>query len=291
MKPQLLKIPYGPDHSFGVRKEMAPNINNRWHYHPEIELIHFHSGFGTQFVGDHISQFEPGDVVLVGCNLPHFWKYDEVYYNDPIDSGPYSTVIHFFENFIGERFLHLPETRHIRALLERAKRGILFKGLTANKIGGLIEKIYQADGIGKILALITCLSEIALCEEQYALSSIGFKYDFPESENKRINAIYNYSFSNFQKKIKQSEIAGIAGMTANSFCRYFKGHTGKTYSDFLTEIRIGYACKLLISNNASIKEICYESGFNNFSSFHECFKRLTGKTPQVYQKAYKNQSS
>ncbi|WP_183559617.1 AraC family transcriptional regulator [Mucilaginibacter sp. SP1R1] len=287
MKPQLLKIPYGPDHSFAVRKEMAPNINNRWHYHPELELIHFHNGFGTQFIGDHISQFEPGDIVLVGSNLPHFWKYDEVYFSNQISPDSYSTVIHFFENFVGERFLYLPETRHVKTLLERAKRGILLKGADSKKIGGLIETIYQSTGINKIIALIICLSEFASCEEVTTLSSLGFKYDFPESENKRINAIYNYSLNNFHKKIKLSDVAEIAGMTPNSFCRYFKHYTGKTYSDFLNEIKVGYACKLLIANKTSIKQICYESGFNNFSCFHQCFKKITGKTPLTYQMEYK----
>ncbi len=287
MKPQLLKIPYASDHSFSVRKELAPNINNRWHYHPEIELINFHKGLGTQFVGDHISRFEPGDVVLVGSNLPHFWKYDEAYYSEEKGTESYSTVIHFFENFIGEKFLHLPETRHIKALLERAKRGILFKGDSAVKVSEFINNVYQATGINQIIALITCLSEIALCEDAIPLTSVGFNYDLWGGENKRINAVYKYSFDNFQRKIKQSEIAEIAGMTNNSFCRFFKSHTGKTYSDFITEIRVGYACKLLISDRFSIKEVGFTSGFNSFSCFHEYFKKLTGKTPQAYQKAYK----
>jgi AraC-like DNA-binding protein len=287
MKPQLLKIPYASDHSFSIRKEMAPNINNRWHYHPEIELISFHKGFGTQFVGDHISRFGPGDVVLVGCNLPHFWKYDDEFYDDQQGAEPYSTVVHFFENFVGERFLHLPETRHIKALLDRAKRGILFKGKNALKVAEMINNIYKAVGIDQIIALITCLSAIALCEEFELLTSVGFNYSLWGAENKRINAVYKYSFDNFQRKIKQSEIAEIAGMTTNSFCRFFKNHTGKTYSDFITDIRVGYACKLLISDKMSVKEVCFDSGFNSFSCFHEYFKKLTGKTPQGYQKAYK----
>ena len=289
MKPQLLKVPYGPDHSFSVRKEMLPNINNRWHYHPEIELIHFQHGFGTQFVGDNISQFGPGDIMLVGCNLPHFWKYDEAVYDSqicPDESAPYATVIHFFENFVGERFLHLPEARPIKSLLEKARRGVLLKGTAADKIRELIAKVYEAEGIYKIISLITCLSEFALCENVTTLSSLGFKYDFPESD-KRINDIYNYSFNNFHRKIKLGEVAAIAQMTQNSFCRYFKYHTGKTYSEFLMEIRIGYACKLLIANQTSVKQICYESGFNNFSCFHQYFKKLTGKTPQSYQKEFK----
>ena len=287
MKPQLLKVSYDTGHSFGIRKEMVPNINNRWHYHPEIELIHFHNGFGTQFIGDHISQFGPGDIVLVGCNLPHFWKYDDVSFEDPAYNPPYSTVIHFFGDFIGERFLHLPESRHIKNLLERAKRGVLLKGSSATQIGGLVESIYCAEGIHKILALITCLAEFSHCENLAALSSIGFKYDFPASENKRINAIYNFSMNNFHQKIKLIQVAAIAQMTTNSFCRYFKHHTGKTYSDFLTEIRVGYACKLLIANKSSIKQVCYESGFNNFSCFHQNFKTITGKNPLNYQKEYK----
>lgn len=287
MKPQLLKIPYQSDHSFSIRKEMSPNINNRWHYHPEIELIHFHKGAGTQFVGDHISQFEPGDVVLVGGNLPHFWKYDDQYYNDQTSAEPYSTVVHFFEDFMGEKFLHLPETRHIKTLLVGAKNGILFKGASADVIGGLMEKIYQSDGISQIIALINCLSEIALCGKYSSLSSIGFKYEFSGLESKRINAIYNYSFSHFQQKIKLSEIADIADMSPNSFCRFFKNTTGKTFSDFITEVRVGYACKLLISSKISMKEVCYESGFNSFSCFHEYFKKLTGQTPLVYQNAYR----
>jgi len=290
MKPQLLKVPYGPEYSFGVRKEMMPNVNNRWHYHPEIELIHFQNGFGTQFIGDHISQFGPGDIVLVGCNLPHFWKYDEVSYDKalcPEKSDSYATVIHFFENFLGERFLHLPESRHIKTLLEKARSGILLRGAVADKVGELIEKVYQSEGIYKIISLITCLSEFATCESVTTLSSLGFKYSFPESDDKRINDIYNYSFNNFHRKVKLDDVAAIAQMTSNSFCRYFKYHTGKTYSEFLMEIRIGYACKLLIANKTSVKQICYESGFNNFSCFHRYFKKQTGKTPQGYQKEYK----
>ena len=287
MKPQLLKVPYGPDHSFSVRRELSPNVNNRWHYHPEVELIHFHNGFGTQFIGDHISQFEPGDIVLVGCNLPHFWKYDEIYFRDPEHPVPYSTVIHFFENFMGERFLLLPETRPIKNLLERSKRGIRVKGLAAKGIADLIAQVYQAEGVYRITALIGGLTAIALSEHLATLSSLGFKYEFPDADNKRINAIYSYAFNHFHEKIKLEEVASVAQLTPNSFCRYFRRLTGKTFSDFITEIRVGYACKLLIANQSSVKQICYESGFNNFSCFHRQFKTMTGETPQHYQKKYR----
>lgn len=286
MKPQLLKVSYNADHSFSIRKETEPNINNRWHFHPEIELIHFHQGCGTQFIGDHISKFEPGDVIIIGRDLPHFWKYDDLYHTVKPITEAYSTVIHFFENFIGERFLHLPESRGIKSLLEKATRGILLKGAAADKIGELMEKIYESKGLHRIISLLNCLSELALCEDITLLSSLGFKHSFPESQSHRISAIYNYTLNNFNKTIKLDEIAEIAGMIPNSFCRYFKDLTGKTYFTFLAEIRIGYACKLLLANKASVKQICFESGFNNFSSFHKSFKLIMGKTPIEYKNEY-----
>lgn len=286
MKPKLLKVANVPDHSFSVRKDLYPFINNRWHYHEELELIHFHEGSGTQFIGDNIKRFGNGDVVLVGSNLPHYWKFDEKYFRKKDGAKALSTVIHFFENFWGDKFINLPETKPIKAILEKAKRGILVQGKDAEKIIVLIEEISNSEGLTRMLALIKCLSAFATAKELTLLSSIGFNFDFSDSENERINAIYNYSLNHFNNEIYLEDIAAIAGMVPNSFCRYFKSRTGKTYSQFLTELRIGQACKLLIENKLSIKQLCFESGFNNFSCFHKNFKAITGKSPQKYQHEY-----
>lgn len=286
MKPQHLRIPNSADHSFSVRKDMIPNINNRWHYHTEIELICFHKGTGTQFVGDHIKRFEPGDIVLVGSDLPHYWKYDAGCFTDKDSHDPYSTVIHFYDNFMGERFLVLPEAKPIKSLLEKAKRGILIKEQYAAEIAKRIERIYQSNGLPKIIALLECLMAISALPEVVQLSSIGFKSDFRESENERMNNIYNFALNNFKKKIQLEEIASVADLVPNSFCRYFKARTGKTFSQFLTDIRVGYACKLILDNKMDIKQVCFESGFNNFSCFHKSFKATTGKTPKLYQESH-----
>ncbi len=286
MKPKLLKVANVPDHSFSVRQDMYPYINNRWHYHEELELIIIHKGSGTQFIGDNIKRFDGGDIVLVGSNLPHYWKFDEKYFQKKGGAKALSTVIHFFENFWGDKFINLPETKPIKVVLEKAKRGILVKGGDAEKIAALIEKINSTEGLVRMMALIECLSAFAAAKELLLLSSIGFNFDFSDSENERINAIYNYTLSHYNGEIYLQEIAAIAGMVPNSFCRYFKSRTGKTYSQFLTELRIGQACKLLIENKLSIKQLCFESGFNNFSCFHKNFKAITGKSPQKYQYEY-----
>ena len=286
MKPKLLKVPKTPAQSFSVREDRDPFINNRWHYHAEVELIFFHEGNGTQFVGDHIKRFHPGDIILVGSNLPHYWRYDDVHFEEEENRPVHSTVIHFSENFWGDTFLHLPETKQIRNLLEKARRGILVSAKEQENIPAFVEKIRSAEGVSRIIALIECLSAFAGSGQLQLLSSIGFRQDFAESENDRINAIYDYTFRHFTRAIYLNQVASVAGLIPNSFCRYFKSRTGKTYTQFLTEIRIGHACKLLLDNRISIKQLCYESGFNNFTCFHKNFKSITGKSPQSYQKEH-----
>lgn len=286
MKPQLLKVATGPTSSFSVRQNMIPYMNNRWHFHPEVELILFHKGSGMQFVGDSIMRFSPGDIVLVGANLPHYWRFDDIYLRDADDAVAYTTTIHFTENFWGDRFLHLPENKQLKVLLDKAKRGILITGRAGQKVSKLMGKAYRTTGVHRMIALLKCLVAIAEEDELTMLSSIGFQADLSDAENERINAIYEHTLSHFKRKIQLEEIAGIAGMTPNSFCRYFKERTGKTYSQFLAEIRVGFACKLLVDNKMSIKQLCFESGFNNFSCFHKNFKEIMGKTPQSYQHEY-----
>jgi len=286
MKPQLLKVTTTPSYSFSVRLDKMQNLNNRWHYHPEIELIHFHRGSGTQFVGDSIKRFVTDDIVLVGSNLPHYWRDDNDNISDFNNGMPYSTVVHFTEDFWGSRFLELPENKQIKNILERAQRGLLLSGDLRLKVASLMQRILSADGPERIITLFEILLSVARSDEYYALSSMGYRYDFSELENDRINAIYNHTLSHFNQKICLEEIAEIAGMVPNSFCRYFKSRTGKTYSQFLTEIRIGHACKLLIEKNISIKQLCFESGFMNFSCFHKRFKAATGQSPQSYREAF-----
>lgn len=285
MKPQLLKITHQPVTSFSVRQDLIPNVNSRWHYHPELELICFHKGSGTQFIGDHIKKFAAGDVVLLGSNLPHYWMFDD-YFVDQDEHIPYNTVIHFQENFIGERFLLLPESRALKTLIEKAQQGILISGKDAAYVMSLMDNVYKSSGFKRIITLMECLSALADVEQVTLLSSLGFRYHAYDSENERLNAIYNFTLKNFMKKIELKEVAAITGLIPNSFCRYFKTRTGKTYNQFLLEIRIGYACKLLLDNAQSVKQVCFESGFNNFSCFHKSFKNITGYTPQGYQNAY-----
>ncbi|MBN9298253.1 MAG: helix-turn-helix domain-containing protein [Filimonas sp.] len=286
MRPQLLKVSKGPTQSFSVRQDLVPHVNNRWHYHPEVELIHFKKGEGTQFIGDSIKRFKPGDIVIVGAHLPHYWRFDDFYFDENKKATADIRVAHFCENFWGDQFLQLPENNGLKVVLEKARRGLQIIGKTKSKVAELLEKMLYTDGAERIIYLIEALLTVSECKHLEPLSSIGFKHDFVEAENDRINDIYEYSLANFKRKIQLEEIAGIANISPNSFCRYFKSRTRKTYSQFLIEIRVGHACKLLIENKLSIKQLCYESGFNNFACFHKYFKQITGKSPLKYQKEF-----
>jgi AraC-like DNA-binding protein len=286
MKPLLLKVSSGPAHSFSVRHDVLPDINNRWHCHPELELIYLKKGNGTQFIGDSIKQFKSGDMVLVGPNLPHYWRFDDLYFSAGENKGVEVFVVHFCENFWGEQFLQLPENKLLKVLLEKSKRGLQVTGAAKEKVAAQMAAMLGTDGAERIIMLLKALNAIATSASSNYMASIGFKYDHNDSENDRLNNIYEYSMQNFRKKIYLDEIAEIAGVSSNSFCRYFKSKTRKTFSQFIIEIKVGHACKLLIEDKLNIKQLCYDSGFNNFSTFHKHFKLVTGKSPLMYQKEF-----
>jgi len=289
MKPQLLKVSNDLVHSFSSRQDKVPYVNNHWHYHPEVELIYFRQGNGTRFIGDSIQHFQSGDVYLVGSNLPHYWRFDNMYFEDEENNHANVSVIHFNENFWGDSFLQLPENTIIRNILEKSKYGIKINGEERFSLGKLIEATVKAEGPQKIMLLMESLMRIGNAKQVEVISSIGSRVDFATSENDRINAIYNYSIANFKRKIQIEEMAEVANISPNSFCRYFKSRTSKTYLQFINEIRVGHACKLLIENKMNLKQICYESGFHNFTSFHKYFKMITSKSPLTYQKEFMGQ--
>lgn len=286
MKPQLLKITKYPNQSFSVRHDLKPSMNNKLHYHPEVELVHFVKGKGTQFIGDHISDFRSDDLVLVGPNLAHYWRFDTEYPEGSSADYADVKVAHFSEQFFGAYFLNLPENKALKDVLEKANRGIRIRGIKGTKLENIIAEMLHQEGTDRIICLMQALLEISRSEGLEMLTSVGYSQPAEESQDERIRDVYAYTYANYKKKIQLEEIAGVARISPTSFCRYFKSLTQKTYSQFLTEIKVGKACKLLINNSLDIKQVCYESGFHNFASFHKSFKQITGKSPLTYQKQF-----
>lgn len=235
-------------------------------------------------MGDSIEEFGPSELVLIGKNLPHFWQnYPAADLNQ---SKAY--VIHFSEDFLGDKYFNLPELFNVQGMLKKAQRGLKIIGKTNSVISSIIQKFSEKKGFERLLLLQHILHIIAESSDYHTLASSGFIESFKVSSEERMKNVYEYVMYNFKNKISLPEIASVAAMSEIAFCRYFKRRTGKSFFTFLNEIRIGYSCRLLIERDLCINEICYESGFNSVSHFNRQFRDITNVTPKNYRSLYAN---
>lgn len=287
MKAILQKVPVSPDASFAIQHFKSPYFDTPWHFHPECELVLVRQGTGKRFVGDHISHFQPGDLILLGSKLPHWYRNDAAYYENNPALEAESLVIQFSPDFLGAPFLELPESLDVRKLLKKSTRGIELLGTTRKKITELMEGMQELSGMERLLQLLVILNTMASSDEFRTLSSPGATgVNIKDSE--RINKIYEYVMRHFTNSIQLQEISNIVNMCPSTFCRYFKNRTRKNFTFFLNEIRIGHACKLLIEGDYSITEICFMSGYNNIAFFNRQFKALKQRTPKEFRQEYLN---
>lgn len=284
MKPLLKIVNTQQNRTFQIMKVQEPYFFPSWHFHPEYEIMLVLEGTGIRFVGDSIERFQPGDLVFYGTNIPHLYRSDKAYYQKNSRLISQATVVYFKENFLGESFWDLPDITPVKKLFSHAKRGIKFKGKVRNELRRQIHKLDdQKDGIERIIDLLTILKIMADTREYDLLSSSAFTKYVDEDDCERMNKVYQFIMDNYTTNPSLEEVSKIAHMSATAFCRYFKTHTNKTYTQFLNEVKIGNACKLLIDNELSISQICFEIGFNNFPHFNNQFKRIIGLTPRQYQ--------
>ena len=248
-----------------------------WHYHPEVELVFVNGGTGKRQIGSHISYYTDGDLILIGSNLPHCG------FTDDHTGNKNETVIQMKPDFLGEAFMSLPETKNINQLFERAKGGIAFGEETKKALGEKIEAMESQPPLQKLLTMIAILSELEHAKDYKILNAEGFALETQLQDNDRINMVFNHVKDNFREVIELEHMADMASMTVPSFCRYFKKVTHKTFTRFVNEYRIVHACKLLTEKQMSIADVCYESGFNNFSHFNKSFKEFTGKSASAYR--------
>lgn len=290
MKPHFHKVPIGAENSFSIRHDTRPNFGTLWHYHPELELHYIVRGEGTQYIGDNVSNFSGGDMVLLGQNLPHTWRCKEEYFagNEHIEVEAY--VLHFHPTCFGKDFLSLPEAYLIPRLFEKAKKGLKIYGESKLKLVELLDSLLEARSIERVIYLLSVLKVLSETDEYDTIApAYAFSHLSSELEMVRLEKIYSYVLAHYKEKIALEEVASLASLSPTSFCRYFKGMTKKTFSDFLTEIRISNACRAIIEDKLPTEVICFDSGFNNVSNFYRHFKKVTGMTPFEYRRKYLRQ--
>ena len=283
MKASLEKIAPVFGSSFNVRKFTNPNTckNPHWHFHPEYEIVYISNGKGKRHIGNHISHYEDGDLIFLGPNLPHFGFCDQ-FMEEHVE-----IVVQMKEDFLGKEFFNAPEMSNIRRLFERSKQGLIFHTAVKEQVGPTLVEMTEMDSFDRLLVLLKILKSLAQTDNYTALNASGLTLEVQSQNYYRINRVYQFVDTHFKREISLNEIAKEVNMTVPAFCRYFKKLTTKTFTVFVNEFRIAHACQLLANGDLPISEVCYESGFNNFSHFNKQFKLITGNSPSKYRKELK----
>jgi AraC-like DNA-binding protein len=274
----LEEIQIKSEHSFRSKIDVLPHIQVPWHYHPELELIYIEKSKGTLIVGDCVDTFNDGDLIFIGPNTPHVMQNEEAYYQKNPDLKAIAWVVHFKEDSFGKEFFLIPEMQQIRKFLANSFQGVRINGATKNKIIDHLQQLHSSDKSLRVIILLQILQILANSQELEFLATKGFVESFRQKDEKLLR-IYEYVSNNFHQKIELEMAAKIANMSKTAFCRFFKNKTQKTFSEFLNEIRINYAKKLLAEGKLTVSQIAYECGFNSPSYFNKQFKAFTGKSP------------
>jgi AraC-like DNA-binding protein len=286
LKHVIQKSPIPETKAFLTTKLFSAHFDPTLHFHSEYQLFLVLNGRGTRFIGDNIKPFKEGDIVFTGPDLPHLWRNESIYpnkKNKPVASG---IVIYFRKDFLGESIHQKEELETIHHLFQRSLRGLEVIGKTNKMIRKMMFELLEMKGIQGIIQLLKILDTLAKSPDCHPIAHTGFKPVSKTTETDRMNRVYEYVMQNFRQKVSLEEAAAIANMTPTSFSRYFRSRVNKSFSDFLKEIRIDYACKLLNEEKININRIGYEAGFPTLSNFNKQFKRMTGKTPLHYKNDY-----
>lgn len=281
MKVMQEHIDFPMQSALKVKWQNKKSFTYPWHFHHEIEILYVIEGSGTSFVADNVENFNSGDLAILGSNLPHFWRSDEVYSEDNDKSINY-IVIQFSNDLFPESLFKYSEFQVIQKLYERASRGIRFNNKFSSEADKLIKRIARSSGFERIIMLMKLLNSMATTKECRSLA--GALYDqqnFNYFDN-RLTKVLHYLNTGYQQKIDLNTIAEIANLHPSSFCRYFKDKTGKSLSEYIIDLRLSYACRLITEGNLSVSQVCFESGFNNLSNFNRKFKHTFKMTPTEY---------
>lgn len=285
------KIPKTGSQGFFIQYDDLPHFYDQLHHHPELQLAYILEGTGDLFLGDTITSFGPGDIFMIGSNQSHLFKSDPEYFEENSDKNSRSIAVFFHEQSLGEGFFDISEMSIIRHLIERANRGIKFFPEVAQQVGSRIEQLLNKSGFPRFIEVISILHELAESNDYKYLAEISSPHPPSDQESKKANDVINYILNHYKEDIELETIADVANYSKAAFCRFFKQRTRKTFSQFLNEVRISQACKLLQKTDLNISQICYESGYNNISNFNRQFKKNTGLTPREYVQKYERSLS
>lgn len=289
MKPNFEKVVAGQS-SFLTFERNDPEFPFYWHYHPEFELTLILDSHGQRLVGDGIADYGPGDLALLGPNLPHSYR------SGPVKSSANeihrAIVIQFREDFIGPRFLELKEIEPVARLLRNSSNGLAFgHTATGKRVAEYLTELPSAAPAKRLILLLTALVDLAGDKDAQVLSSARIRPICRPADQQRIESICAYLNEHFEEEIEFTHLSKRFHMEQASLCRFFKRATGRTMTAYLNELRVGAAAQLLLDSDESVLEIAFRCGFGNYSNFNRQFKRIKGIGPRTLRRQFLEEGS
>jgi AraC-like DNA-binding protein len=278
MKAQVETIPESGSGSFVARRFSLERFDRPYHFHPEVEITHIVRSQGRRVIGDHIGEFQEGDLYLLGPNLPHGFSNTRT-----PPEGAEAEVLHFAEGIGGGFFEVAPECRAWQPWMRLSVQGLCVRGETAALAGALLLRIREASGPRRwalFLELVDCLCQSPLPSP---LASPGFAGWTPSPGSERLQRVCAHILEHFADDLRHEDLATMAHFAPTAFSRAFRSATGKTYSRFLQEVRLGHACRLLSETPDTVTSIAFASGFRNLANFNRQFRAAYGCCPRDYR--------
>jgi AraC-like DNA-binding protein len=255
-------------------------FDSPYHFHPEIELLLMESSHGTRYVADSIEPYAPGDLVLIGANVPHVFVRNPQ--ADPPACVATSIVVQFLPGFLGPGFLERPELRGVQQLLARAQHGLHFGAPTVRWAAPQLQRLLRAQGARRIALLLDILGRLVEATAR-PLASPAFKEQINPRDLDRITRLLAHVEKNFHQSITMAEAARLVALSPTSFSRWFSAATGKPFIQFLTDVRLAHAFLALTETSRSVTEIAFACGFNSVSHFNHRFHAVRGMSPREFR--------
>lgn len=282
MKVTYHQVTHPAQESLRLLELRGPSYHCTWHFHPEYQLGLVIKGAGHRIVGDNIGPLEAGEVSLLGPNLPHAWQFDEPATRR--DRELHCVIVYFTEDFLGADFFKRSEAEPIHRLLKRAAVGLQARGKARRAAAALMQAMPSHEGFQRVLDLLQLLHLLAGSEELVPICSAGFLPKLPDQNGERLRKVCELIQERIAEPIHRDEIAAAAHFSPGAFSRFFKARTGKTFHDFVTELRIGRACRLLSEHEMNVTEVALACGFANVASFNRSFRRAKKVNPTEFRK-------
>lgn len=267
------------DESFRLFEINAEYSGCSWHFHPEFQIGYVVSGAGERVIGDCVHPIEPGEIVLLGPNLPHVWRYDALNSRVPVEA----IAVHFREDFLGNDFMNKPEMRDIRLLLSRASQGLQVVGQMRANLVPQMELLRTQSGFARLHVFLAILDTISRSRDVVTLCSPLFQPINAELDLGRLQRVFEHVKAHFDQPLDRDLAADIAHLSPSAFTRLFKAHTGMSFQTFLADVRIGHACRLLMDPNISITSVALNCGFEDVSTFNRTFRKQRKMTPSDFR--------